>query len=386
MRSDSVRPVPDTEPPAPRPAGAWRIGTLGGADVLIQPTTLILIGLLAMTMAPVVEQVVPGLGPWRFVVGAVYAVVLYAAVLLHEASHAAMARRYGYRVDHISLSFLGGATALSAEAKTPAQEFWIAVVGPITSIAIGLAALAASLVVPEGVISLIVEGMAFSNLVIGVLNLVPGLPLDGGRVLKSAVWKASGNVHRGTIVAAWGGRVAAVLMLAYPLLVVPMLGRTPGVLSWVLAAILAMFLWTGATAAMTSARLRRRLPSLVARRLARRTLALPDSTPLAEAVRRAQQEEAGAILTLASDGRAVGLVNEAALLAVPEDRRPWLPVSAVARTLGDGLTLPADLAGEDLVRAMGRRPAEEYLLTEPDGSVMGVLATADVDRAFRESR
>ncbi len=71
------------------------------------------------------------------------------------------------------------------------------------------------------------------------------------------------------------------------------------------------------------------------------------------------------------------------MLATPEDRRPWVAVSAVARSLEAGLSLPADIAGEDLIVAISRRPADEYLLVEPDGSVYGVLATADVDRAFR---
>ena len=70
---------------------------------------------------------------------------------------------------------------------------------------------------------------------------------------------------------------------------------------------------------------------------------------------------------------------------MPEDRRPWVSVSTVAHTVEEGLTLPATLSGEALVLAISRRPSEEYLLVEPDGSIYGVLATADVDRAFREA-
>ncbi len=87
-------------------------------------------------------------------------------------------------------------------------------------------------------------------------------------------------------------------------------------------------------------------------------------------------------MVLDSTGTPSAIVNEAAVLATPEDRRPWLPVSAVARTLEPGLVLSADLSGEALIRAMQRAPATEYLLLEPDGTVYGVLATADVDRAF----
>jgi hypothetical protein len=131
-----------------------------------------------------------------------------------------------------------------------------------------------------------------------------------------------------------------------------------------------------------NARIRARLPALQARRLARRAVAVPDDLPVSEAVRRAQEAAAGGIVAQASNGSLVSIVNEAALLALPEDRRPWVPVSSVSRTLADGLVLPADLAGEDLVRAMSRTPAAEYVLVEPDGSLYGLLVTADVDKAF----
>jgi hypothetical protein len=81
-------------------------------------------------------------------------------------------------------------------------------------------------------------------------------------------------------------------------------------------------------------------------------------------------------------GRPVGLVNESAVAATPEDRRPWVTVGTVSRTLEPGLTLPADAVGEELVRAMQHSPSTEYLLLESDGSVYGVLVTKDVDAAF----
>jgi Zn-dependent protease len=332
-----------------------------------------------------VEAVQPGLGALKYVAGFAFAVVLYLSVLLHEASHALMARRFGYPVTSITLHFLGGMTQIEGEARRPRQEFWIAVVGPLTSLAIGAVALGVRLLEPPGLLLMVVEGLAVANLLVGVLNLVPGLPLDGGRVLKSAVWGLTGSAHRGTVVAGWGGRVAAVAVLAWPLLQSRLLDVEPGLLDFVLVFVVASFLWAGATSAMASARLLEKLPHLVARDLARRTLAVPDDLPLSEAVRRAQDAQAGSIVTVTGSGHPVGVVSEAALLATPEERRPWVAVSTVARGLDDGLQLPATITGEDLVRAISRTPAAEYLLLEEDGSIYGVLATADVDRAFRES-
>lgn len=366
------------------PAGTLRIGSVRGVDVLVRSSWLLVALLIAVLLAPRVEQVQPGLGGLKYVAGAAFAVLLYLSVLLHEVSHALMAQRCGLGVKSITLHFLGGATEIDSEARTPGQEFKIAVVGPLTSVAVGLLALALLPLGPEGLLRLALQGLAFANLIVGVLNLVPGLPLDGGRVLRAMVWGMTGNMHRGTIVAAWGGRVAAVLVLAWPVLAQSVLSTPPDIFDYVIAFIIASFLWSGATASMVNARVRRRLPALQARPLARRVVAVPDQTPIAEAVRRAQATGAGAIVVHAGDERLSGVVSETALLATPEDRRAWVPVSSVARTIEDGLVLPADLAGEDLVRAMTRTPAEEYVLVEPDGTIFGVLATSDVDRAFEE--
>ncbi|WP_309650662.1 M50 family metallopeptidase [Nocardioides sp.] len=368
----------------PRPAGTFKLGTIAGSDVLVSSSWFLIAALIAFLMAPRVEQVQPGLGPWKYVAGLTFAVVLYGSVLLHEASHAVVARRFGFPVKSITLHFLGGMTAIEGESRTPRQEFWIAVVGPLTSIAVGLAALGLWFVTPDGLLLMAVEGLAGANLLVGVLNLVPGLPLDGGRVLKSAVWRATGDVHRGTIAAAWGGRVTAFAVLLYPIAQEQLFGRPPDIFDFVLSFVIATFLWAGATQAMTSARLRSRLPSLRARDLARRTLSVPDDLPLAEAVRRAQAAEAGSIVTVTGSGKPVGVVNEAALLATPEDRRPWVAVSTVARTLEEGLSIPVGLSGEALIQAIQRAPAAEYVLVEEDGTVYGVLATADVDRAVRQ--
>jgi Zn-dependent protease/CBS domain-containing protein len=374
--------VSDDASPPSHPPGSFRIGSIAGVDVYVRASWLVIAGLIAVLLAPRVEQVEPGLGALKYVAGVAFAVLLYLSVLLHEMSHALMAKHYGLPVRSISLQFLGGMTEIEGEAATPGQEFKIAVVGPLTSIAVGLAARVHVPVAPDGLIRMAVGGLAGANLVVGGLNLVPGLPLDGGRVLRAAVWHASGNMHRGTIAAGWTGRVVAVAALLWPVIAQTIFDVQPDLIDYVIAVIVAGFLWSGATGSMMSAHIRRRLPALKARPLARRVVAVAADTAVSEAVRRAQDSAAGGIVLHTSDGRLAGVVSEAALLATPEDRRPWMPVSSIARTLTDGLVLPADIAGEDLVRAMARTPASEYVLVEPDGSVYGLLATTDVDAAF----
>ncbi|TIC87857.1 site-2 protease family protein [Nocardioides sp. GY 10113] len=360
-----------------------RIGTIAGSDVLVSSSWFLVAGLIAFLMAPRVEQIQPGLGIFTYVVGVLFAIVLYGAILLHEASHALVARRFGFRVQSITLHFLGGATAIDGEARTPRQEFWIAVVGPITSLAVGGAALALWFVTPGGIPLLIVEGLAWTNLLIGVLNLVPALPLDGGRVLKAGIWALSGQARTGTVVAGWAGRVAAGALVVWALLQAQVADSSRSTISPFMAVIVAVFLWMGASQALQAATVREQLGRIVARDLARRTMAVPEDLPLAEAVRRAQEAHAGSIVTVSAAGTPIGVVDERAATAVPPERRPWVATSTVARTLEQGLTLPVSITGDALVEAIRSTPASEYVLLEGDGTVCGVLATADVVRVVR---
>jgi Zn-dependent protease len=112
-----------------RPPGTLRIGQIGGVDVLVRSSWLLVAALIAVTFGPTVDDVAPGLGGWKYVAGLAFAVLLYLSVLLHEASHALMAKRYGLPVTSITLHFLGGVTEIQGEPDTPGREFGISVVG-----------------------------------------------------------------------------------------------------------------------------------------------------------------------------------------------------------------------------------------------------------------
>ena len=333
----------DERRPARKP-GAFRVGTLVGVDVYVSTTWIIIAGLFTVALAPAVEEVRPGLGGLRFLASLSFVILFYLSVLLHEMSHAVAAKRFGIDVHSITLSFFGGATEIEGEAEKPSQEFWIAFVGPVTSLLVGGVLLPLLFVVPDGLLELAVGGVAVTNLVVGVLNLVPGLPFDGGRVLRAAVWAATGNRNRSTIVAGWAGRVIAVLVGTAPVWL-PLMGLEVSTYDLFLMPVLAFFLWGAATASIRYATFRQNLPDLQARALARRTLTVPADLPLSEAIRRAQAEGAGGIVGLDSTGHPAGIVVEGAVQVVPEERRPWTPVSTVSRTLVPGLMVPADLAG-----------------------------------------
>lgn len=368
-----------------RRPGAFRVGSLVGVDVFVSTSWIFIAVLLSIALSDTVERAQPGLGNLKYLGSVAFVILFYLSVLLHEISHAVMAKRFGIRVRSMVLSFFGAATELQGEFKRPREEFWVAIVGPVTSLLVGAACIPLAILAPEGLLQLAATGLAGTNIFVGLLNLVPGLPFDGGQVLRSGIWAASGDQHRSTVIAGWCGRVIAVILGTAPVWL-RLLGYQLSTFNLVLLPVLALFLWTAASSSIMSASIRMRLPNLRARELARRVVQLPADLAVSEAVGRAQVAGAGGIVTVDTAGRPLGIVVEQALNAVPDERRPWTTISMVSRTLEPGLSLAADLEGETLIRAMQATPATEYLLTETDGAIFGVLTTADVDRAFAATR
>ncbi len=351
--------------------------------MLVANSWFLIVAVIALLVGPRIQQVEPTVGALAaYVAGLAFAMLLYASVLLHEISHALAARAFQMPVRSIYLHFLGGATEIEGEATTPWREFVIAVVGPLTSLAIGAISWAAMDLIHPGLLRLAVGSLAGTNLFVGALNLVPGLPLDGGRVLQSLVWGVTKRRLLGVTVAAWGGRLAAGAAILYPASM-PLWGHSPDIADYLFSFMVAAFLWTGATQALVMSRMRAKLPGLSARQLARPALGVPADLPIAEGVRRAQEARAGSLVVVTSDGKPLGVVNEEAVASTPLERRPWVACGDVARRLETGSALAADLAGEPLLRAMSSHPSPEYLLTEADGSVYGVLVAKDVDAAFK---
>jgi Zn-dependent protease len=355
------------------------LGRVAGVPVHISPTWFIVAAVITIGFAPLVRRQLPDLGGGTYAVTFAFAVLLYASVLVHEVSHALVARRFGLPVRGITLHFLGGYTEIERASPTPGRDVVISAAGPLVSLAVGGLALLAATPVSAPVAEFLLLELAVANLIVGVFNLLPALPLDGGHMLRSIVWRMTGDEHRGTVVAARAGQVLAGLVLILPFV----LARgSPTIVSLVWSALVALLLWNGATQALAVGRVRSRLPRLDLQTLTRRAAPVAPDVPLAEALRRAEASGVRALVVVDAAGRPTGLVSEASVNATPEIRRPWVPVGQVARSLEAGLVVPVDLGGEDLITRMRAHPASEYLVVERDGTVYGVLATADVDAAL----
>jgi Zn-dependent protease/CBS domain-containing protein len=372
------------QPSAPRrdSAGGLLIGRPFGVPVYVTPTWFIIAAVITITTAPGVEDQLPTIGRWQYAVSFSYAVLLYASVLVHELCHTVVALRFGLPVRRISLYLLGGVSEIEKPAPTPEKEAAIAAAGPLASLLIaGIGYGLAKTLEPGTVALVLAQALAFTNLLVGIFNLLPGLPLDGGRVLAAGVWKATGGRQTGAIAAAWCGRVVAVVVLVIPSLLSMRRHQDPTLVDLVYGALLASFIWLGASQSLAAAKVQRKIPLLSARALTRRAIPVPFDTPLAEAMRRLEESGARGLVVVSADGTPVGIVNEAAVRATPENRRPWVPVGDLSRRIHPDHVVAATLSGEDLVRALTKLPASEYLVVEENGAIYGVLASSDVERA-----
>ena len=374
------------------PRGGLLMGRPFGVPVYVAPSWFLVAALITWVFGGQLDRVLPELGAARYLVSLFFAVAFYASVLVHELAHTVAALRFKLPVRRIQLQFFGGVSEIEKEAETPGREFVLAFVGPLLSLVLaGLFYVALQPVEPGTVPGVLLAGLMISNLIVAAFNLLPGLPLDGGRMLRAVVWKITGRPMSGTIAAAWVGRALAVsVLIGLPLLTQSgALGSTAEdsvgmdtVTDALLAAILAAIIWTGAGNSLRMARLREHLPELRARNLTRRAVPVETNTPLSEALRRANAAGARALVVVDPEGNPLSLVREAAIVGVPEHRRPWVAVSGLAQDLTDGMRVSAELAGEDLLDVLRATPATEYLVVEETGEIYGVLSAADVERAF----
>lgn len=309
------------------------------------------------------------------VLGLLGGLLLEASVLAHEIAHCVAARLLGLRVGGLRLWALGGLTEVEAERRSPLREYVVAVVGPLTSVlTAGICGVLALHVggTDDRPVGMLLFWLATVNALLAAFNLLPGLPLDGGRVLRAVVWRLSGSDTTGTRAAAVTGFVVAGVTVLAGLLVPGANG------SAFLAFFVAAYVAVNAQAALRSAGVAERTPGLSAGRLARRALTAPSDLPLGEALRRAGTVGATALVVTSSDGRARSLVSGARVDATPADRRPWVSVGELANPITEGLVLDARLVGQAVLDALREHPASEYLVVEPAGAVLGVLATVDV--------
>lgn len=244
-------PGPPTVAPAP-----WTLvlGRHAATRVEVSASCALVVALIAVAFAPRALDLVPGLGAGAWVAGAAVGVLVYAAALLHEGAHAYAARRHGHAVPVVRLTAAGGRTAVAGRSASPGEEAVTAAVGPAVSLLLGLTALAARAAVDDGAGALVLEALVVANLLIGLVDLLPSPPLDGGRLVRAAAWRATGSPDRGAELAGWVGRGVAIALALVPLFAGPVTGLRPGLSVWAVCLVLALLAWAGSTAQLDAVR------------------------------------------------------------------------------------------------------------------------------------
>ncbi len=360
---------------------SFRLGSVLGIEIRIDVSWFVIFFLILWTFSQgVFPAEYPGMAAWVYLaMGLLGALLFFSSLLAHELSHSVVARRRGIPVEGITLFIFGGMARTRMESRSPGEELAIAGVGPLSSVIIGLVFGAVWWVGTRlgwtPAVTGVAEYLGFLNVMLAVFNLLPGFPLDGGRLLRSAVWKATGNLGKATRVATLGGTVLGYLLIAY--------GIWQAFRGEILDGLwLALIGWFVRNAARSSYRQFAVVHALEAVPASEAMTRWPETVPPEMTL---QQLVAERFLhrrfesypVVSADGRVLGVVSLPQVRAVPEDE--WR-----ARTVGDVMT-PAQPAlevgpDENMGRVLDKLQTSVVgrLLVIRDGRLEGIITPADV--------
>ncbi len=310
------------------------------------------------------------------------ATVFFGSVLLHELAHAVMARLRGIPVKGITLFLFGGATEAQVESKEPKDEFLITIVGPLTSLALGAVLGVASLLgSPQGPVGGTIGYLAWINVALAVFNLLPGLPLDGGRLLRSVTWASTGDLNRATTIAARAGQILGYGVVA--LGVVALLGGGIGGLWFIF---IGWFLAQAAQASRLELQVRHLLRGVRAGDvMSGRLIAIPGDITIEDAVQGFFLRYDHSAFPVELDGETVGLLTMRAVRRLPPEERRDRRVDDCMRPLEGLSAVTVDTPLDDVIRRFEEEDLHRVLVRE-NGHVAGIVTPHDVSRWLRRSQ
>ena len=366
-----------------------RLGTIAGAPVRLSWSWLLIAAVITLAFGPQIQRALPAIGGGAYAVALGYAVLLALSVLVHEAAHALTGRAFGQRTEEIALTLWGGHTQFRSPSARPLDTVLTAMAGPAANLVLaGLAHLAARAVPGPSVPALLLEVTVWANLLLAAFNALPGTPLDGGRMVESAVWAATGSRARGVEAAGWAGRVVAVGVLAAVLGPPTLAGRAPDLFVVVLAAWVALTLWRGADDAVRHGRWSRRLETLRLAQVEAPAIALPEHLSVAEALAQADGGRR-AVVAVDGAGRPRGVLDLTAAAGLTPARRTTTALAAVAVALAPEAVLVRDdvpAAGPDLAARLADPQTPVWVLTDAHGLVRSVVPRETILAAVDATR
>lgn len=362
---------------------------LWGIPVRIDASWLVIAVLIVWTLSVAYfPQVVPGLDRSLYwLVGSLSALLFFSSVLVHELSHCLVARHYGLPVESVTLFIFGGVSAIRDEPRSPRVEFWMAAAGPAASFVIagltyGLAWLLTNRVPLGPRLALVAAGLGYLgliNLLLGVFNLVPGFPLDGGRMLRAGLWHWQGNLDRATRWASYGGKLVAGLLVAVGAVALFGGAVIPGL--WY--GFIGLFLWQAADTAYRQLQVSRGLQGhTVGEVMSQPAVAVPVALSLEAFVDRYVFRQRHRAYPVVDAGRPVGLITLRRVREVPQAAWPTTSVGQVMTPLAQVLRVDDDLAAA--MRGLTDADVPQLPVVS-EGEVVGVVSVSDLAMALERA-
>ncbi len=358
----------------------WRIGSLFGIPLFLDPSWFFILALVTFINA---VDFYPTFGlvlAWS--AGLVMALLLFGSVLLHELGHSLVARSQGIKVNSITLFLFGGVASIDRESKTPGQAFQVAIGGPAVSFALfGLLFVLGQSLPSNSLGQILAFDLGRINLILGIFNLIPGLPLDGGQVLKAAVWKLTGNRFQGIRWAAKTGKALGGIAIAFGLGVALLTGQWIGPM-WI--ALIGGFVFRNATAYDRLTTLQEALLQLAASDAMTREFRVVDANQTLRSF--ADEYILADIHTpmpyyAAANGRYRGLVAIENLQVIERSLWETQTVESIVHALSEVSTVEEKTP---LVEAINRLEVDKLnslTVLSPAGAVSGVIDRGDIVRA-----
>lgn len=355
----------------------FRLFRVAGIDVGIHYTWILIVVLITWSLAQgYFPQNYPG---WQvstyWIVGFVSAILLFISVLLHEIAHSLVAKSRGMRVGSITLFIFGGVSNLQDEPQRAGVEFFMAIIGPVTSLVLAGIFWGAEKAVGTqfGPVRAVLGYMWLINLILGIFNLIPGFPLDGGRVLRSILWGTTGNLVKSTNIAAAAGRYVGWGLIGYGVFML-ISGNFFGGL-WI--AFIGWFLSSAADASRQELSVREALKGVKVSQVMNPVQdVITRHTPVEELVWNIFNRHHGRAVTVADGERVIGIVTVTDVKGLPQERWRETPVEKIMTRSPVYSVSPDD--GLDVAMKLITEHDINQVLVLQDGKYLGLVGRADI--------
>ena len=362
-------------------SSSFAIGSIAGIRIALHPSWLVIAFLVTYSLAiGNLPQSFPGWDPALYwVVAAVVAALFFASVLAHELSHALVARRFDIKVRDITLFVFGGAATLEGDARTPRQEALIAFAGPASSLLLGAAFYAVAFVTGQEQVAAVLGWLAFINISLGIFNLIPGFPMDGGRMLRALLWRLRGDQLAATRNAATVGRLFGYLLIGLGAYI----AFDGAVFNGIWLALIGWFISSAAESSVAQMSVQRMLRGVKVRDVMepQPPSVTPNETVADLVHERLMRGEDRSFLVRHDDGGLAGIVTLSDIRRVPRDAWPMARVTDIMTRYADLATVGPDEELERALDVLQQREVNQLPVVDDDGrTVLGLLTRAGILR------